>query len=110
MILNTITSVISAFQKTALAGFLNMLGQLLALLIIKLATLWVAPSLVILCFAFVGSPVIVLFLSSLLFYCGRFKMVSPNIRYFNFGGEESFWNGSKVLSYSDSNNNTISIH
>ena len=84
LILNTITSVISAFQKTALAGFLNMLGQLLALLIINLATLWVAPSLVILCFAFVGSPVIVLFLSSLLFYCGRFKMVSPNIRYFNF--------------------------
>lgn len=83
MILNTLGVVVAAFQKTALSSLFTLLGQLLALIIIFCLTKLCPPSLVALCIAFMGAPVIVLSIASIFMYKSRFKVVAPSITYFD---------------------------
>ncbi len=83
MILNTLGTVVSAFQKTALSSLFTMLGQVLALVIIFTLTKLAPPSLVALCIAYMGAPIVVLLVASIYMYNSRFKIVAPSSHYFD---------------------------
>lgn len=84
MFFNVLNTVVSAYQKTAMASLFAMLGQLLSLLLIFILTRIAPPSLVGLAFAISLSPIIILIVFSCILYKGSFKEVSPSYRYIDF--------------------------
>lgn len=79
MIVNVITSVISAFQRVALSSLFPVIGNLLSLLAIFLLTKFCPPSLELLAYAISVMPLIVVFIASFVLYTGKFKCVSPDV-------------------------------
>ena len=80
MIVNVLTSVIAAFQKVALSTVFPVIGNVLSLIAIWLLTKFCLPSLVALAFAISAMPIIVIVIASVILYCGKFKMVSPEFK------------------------------
>ena len=83
MIVNVITSVISAFQKVALSTSFPVIGNMLSLIIIWFLTKVSTPSLTNLAFAISAMPVLVLIIASVVLYLGNFRKVSPSVYYIN---------------------------
>ena len=77
MIVNVLTSVISAFQKVAFASVFSVIGQFLAFIIIIVLTKTTPPSLFGLALAYAAMPVFVLIIASIVLYSTQFKMVAP---------------------------------
>lgn len=84
MILKTISTIIVADQKPALAGFFDMVGQLLSLIIIFILTKTTEGSLLILGLVLGLVPVLVLVLSSILLFGSRYRNFTPGFRYVQF--------------------------
>lgn len=82
MVINTLTSVIAAFQKVALSQSFGVIGNVFSLLIITILKYTVPASLVVLAFVMAGTTILLTFLASLILYNGRFKKVSPSITCF----------------------------
>lgn len=83
MIVNVITSVLSAYQRVALSSFFIVLGNFISLLIIWFLTKYCEPSLVSLAFAISAMPVLVLFTVSIVLYSKQFKLVAPSVHCIN---------------------------
>lgn len=83
MIVNVLTSVISAYQKVALASTFPVIGNLLSLIVIWLLTKLCPPSLTWLAVAISAMPIIVLFVASYILYGKRFNRVSPDLKHIN---------------------------
>lgn len=80
MITHVITSVISAFQKTALASSFPVIGNVISLIIIFILTKTTPPSLIALAFAISSMPVIVQLVASVILFNKKFSKVSPSFR------------------------------
>lgn len=81
MITNIITSVISAYQKTALASAFPVIGNVLSLITIYILTLSVEPSLGILALSISIYPILVLTLFTIIMFNGELSQVKPSIKY-----------------------------
>ncbi len=81
MFFNVLNTVVSAYQKTAMASLFAMLGQLLSLLLIFILTRTTPPSLIGLAFAISLSPIVVLIIFSRILYTSSFKEISPSYKY-----------------------------
>lgn len=81
MFFNVLGTVVSAYQKTSISSLLTTLGQILSLLFIFILTKTTAPSLMGLALAISISPIIVLIISSIYLYKGRFKEIAPSPKF-----------------------------
>lgn len=80
MFFNVLGTVVTAYQKTAMASMFAMLGQVLSLLLIYIFTLTVPPSLAGLALAISLSPILILIIFSFILYRGPFKEVAPSYK------------------------------
>lgn len=80
MIVNVLTAVVSAYQKTALSSAFPVIGNFLSLIAIFLLTKLCPPSLVVLAFAISMMPIVVLFMASVFLFSRKFKAVCPSIK------------------------------
>lgn len=78
MIANTILSIINAYQKTALAALIPVIGNLLSLCIISILILTVESSLVILSIVISFAPIIVAIIFTIVLFNKKLKRISPN--------------------------------
>lgn len=81
MIVNIISTVVSAYQKVALSASFPVIGNALSLIVIYLLTQLCPPSLFNLAIAISIMPIIVMFFFSIFLFRHRFRRVSPNIKY-----------------------------
>lgn len=81
IVLKTISTVLIADQKPAKSAFFDMLGQLLALIIIFILTKTTKGSLLYLGLALGFIPIAVLLMSSFWFYRKQYKQVAPSFKY-----------------------------
>ena len=79
MVLQIVTNVCQAYQMTALASAIDMVGNLLSLLFMVILVYTVAPSLVHLSAALCLAPFIALLFTNIVLYRGRFRAVSPSL-------------------------------
>ncbi|HQO10257.1 MAG TPA: MATE family efflux transporter [Clostridiales bacterium] len=79
-----IGTVLYADQKPALANSIAPIGNLLALIIIYLLTKTTESSLVYLGLALSIAPLVIMIIFSTVLFFGRYKHISPSIRYFRF--------------------------
>ena len=80
MIVNVLTAVVSAYQKTALSSAFPVIGNFLSLIAIFLLTKFCPPSLVVLAIAISVMPIVVLFIASIFLFSKKFKAVCPSIK------------------------------
>lgn len=92
MFFNVLNTVVSAYQKTAMASLFAMLGQLLSLLVIYILTHIAPPSLVGLAFAISLSPIIILVIFSYILYKGPFKEISPSYKHIDLKQVKDLFN------------------
>ena len=92
MIVNVFIAVVSAYQKTALSSLFNVIGQACSLLIIGLMTYFVEPSLFNLAFAYSLMPVVIVGISSMLYFRSSMKNVAPKCCYINLDYAKDLWN------------------
>lgn len=92
IILKLLQNVLFAYQYSALASFLELLGSALSLCFIFLLTKTVYPNLTIVALVFSFSPVIVLLIGNLYFYSTKFKDVSPHYKYINISSAKDLFN------------------
>lgn len=85
IVFQTINTIIIADQKPALAGFFDLLGQLIALIIIFILTQTTEGSLNNLGFALGFAPIVILIIASLILYNGKYKLFSPSLKNIDFG-------------------------
>lgn len=79
MVLKIINTILIADQKPALANFNSMLGQVLTLIIIIILTNTTEGSLIKLAYALSLPPTIVLIISSIVLFRGRYKKFYPSL-------------------------------
>lgn len=84
MVVHVLSSVVSAYQKVALASAIPVIGHVGSLIVIYIFTKLFPPSLFLLSLAISLVPVIAYFFFSLYFFSGAFKEVKPNYKYVNF--------------------------
>lgn len=84
MIVNTLGSVLSAYQKTAVASLFPVVGNVVSLIVIVFLKNFTEPSLTKLAFAISTMPVIVLTVASIWLYSTVYKGISPSIRFVRF--------------------------
>ena len=92
MFFNVLNTVVSAYQKTAMASLFAMLGQLLSLLLIFILTRTTPPSLIGLALAISLSPIIVLLIFSRILYTSSFKEISPSYKYIDLKQVKDLFN------------------
>lgn len=83
MVVNILTTVISAYQQVALSSSFTVIGNLLSLIAIFFLTQYCPPSLLSLAFALSIMPIIVMIVASFILYYGKFREVSPSIKHIN---------------------------
>lgn len=84
IILKTINIVLIADQKPAKAATVDMLGQVLALLVIYTLTKFTNGSLYYLASAIGFSPVLILVIATIWYLSNDYKIYKPSIKYFSF--------------------------
>lgn len=110
MILKIINTIVSADQKTALAGFINLSGQLLVLVIIIIIRNYSKGSLVYLGFALGFSPVFIFIIASIILFNKQYKLFKPSFGSVDFSLTKSIMNiGLKILFNSDISYNSSTI-
>jgi O-antigen/teichoic acid export membrane protein len=82
MVLKLINTVLIADQKPAKSAFFDMIGQVLALLVIFILTKTTHGSLLYLALSLGCCPILVMVISSCWFYKGDYKLFSPSIKLF----------------------------
>lgn len=92
MIVNVFVAVVAAHQKTALSSLFNVIGQICSLVIIFFMTRFVEPSLFNLTFAFSMMPILIVAVSSLLYYSNSMKKIAPSIKSVNRNYIKDLWN------------------
>lgn len=92
MIVNVFLAVVAAYQKTALSSLFNVVGQFFSLIIIYSMTHFVEPSLYNLAYAYSMMPVVIIAVSSLIFYCTSMKRIAPGIKSINLSYTKDLWN------------------
>lgn len=80
MIFNVISSILAACQKVALSSAFPVIGNFLALIAIYLLTKFSQPSLLNLALAISYLPIIVYFISSIIFFSGKLKAIRPSFK------------------------------
>jgi O-antigen/teichoic acid export membrane protein len=83
-ILKLIGIVLYADQKPALANSIGPLGNILSISLIFLLTKTTESSLLYLAIVLSLSPIIIMILATILLYTGKYKTISPSIRYVRF--------------------------
>lgn len=83
IIINTLTSVIAAFQKVALSQSFGVIGNVISLFIIVILKFTAPASLVMLAFTMTSATFFVTLLASVFLYKRNFREVSPSFSYFN---------------------------
>ncbi len=81
MVLQIVGNVCQAYQMTALAGFVDMMGNVIALVFVILLTITFAPDLILLSGALCFAPLIAFFVANIVLYQNKFLIVSPSINY-----------------------------
>lgn len=81
MISNVISSVVSAYQQTALASSFPVIGNLISLLTIFILTKTVEPSLWILGLSISVFPILILIVAAFVMFNGQMRNVCPSIKY-----------------------------
>lgn len=84
MIVNTLGSVLSAYQRTAVASLFPVIGNVVSLIVIIFLTKFTEPSLVKLAFAISTMPVVVLTIASIWLYSSTYKEISPSVKCVRF--------------------------
>jgi O-antigen/teichoic acid export membrane protein len=84
LVLQLLTSIILAFQRSALSSAYELISSILSLVIIYLLTITTKGSLFYLAIVYSTSPALVLLISSLYFFKSRFKDISPSFSYIDF--------------------------
>ncbi|MBK6282674.1 MAG: oligosaccharide flippase family protein [Draconibacterium sp.] len=84
IVLKTINTIIVADQKPAKAAFFDMLGQLIALVIIYVLTKTTKGSLIYLGLGLGTAPILILLVSSFIFYSNRYKYFAPSLKFVQF--------------------------
>lgn len=92
MIVNILTSVISAYQKVALSSVFPVLGNFLSLIIIYILTKTCPPSLYSLALTISLMPIIVIIIASFILYHKKFKAIAPSVKYINKSYIKDLWN------------------
>ena len=84
IVLKIINVILIADQKPAKAAFFDMLGQLIALIIIFILTKTTNGSLIYLGLGMGVAPILVLIISSIWFYSGKYNYIAPTIKKIQF--------------------------
>ena len=84
LVVQLITTVLTANQQPAKASFYNLLGSLLSLLVIYILTKTTSGNLIYLGFSLSLMPVLVLIFSSIWLYSHKYRKYAPSIKYVNF--------------------------
>lgn len=92
MIVNVFVAVVAAHQKTALSSLFNVIGQACSLVIIGFMTYFVTPSLFNLAFAYSLMPVVIVAISSVIYFRTSMKNVAPRFSRINLGYVKDLWN------------------
>lgn len=92
IILKTISTIVIADQKPALAGFFDMIGQAIAFIIIYILTLTTKGSLVYLAFVIGFAPVLVLIVSSIYLFRTKYKEFIPKYENVDFSYAKDIMN------------------
>lgn len=92
MIANVFVAVVAAFQKVALSSLFNVIGQVFSLVIIFFMTKFIPPALTNLAVAFSLMPIIVVAVSSIIFFKRKFKKIAPNVKSINTSYIKDLWN------------------
>ena len=92
LVFNLITSILTADQQPAKASLFELIGQLVALLLIFVLTKTTEGSLLYLGIVLSASPVLVLILSSIWFYNGKYKPYRPSIKMVDFSKARTLLN------------------
>ena len=84
IVLKTINTVLIADQKPAKSSFLDMLGQLIALIIIFILSKITSGSLLYLGIVFGFTPILTLIISSIWLYNNQYNKIAPGIEFVKF--------------------------
>lgn len=84
MVFKTINTILLADQQPAKSALIDMIGQLMALLIIFVLTILTKGSLVYVGVALSLSPVLILIVFSLYYFKNKYYIVAPSINYIDF--------------------------
>lgn len=84
IVLKTINTIVIADQKPALSNFFDMLGQLISLVCVYLLTLTTKGSLISLGVSLGLSPLLILVLSSIYLFRGKYKQYKPTYKNIDF--------------------------
>lgn len=91
MIVNVFVSIVAAYQKTALSNLFAVIGQVCALCIIGMMTLFVEPSLLNLAFAYSMMPIVIVLVASIIYFRTSMKEVAPSIKAINTAYIKDLW-------------------
>lgn len=91
MIVNVFVAVVAAHQKTALSSLFNVIGQVFSLLIIGCMTMFVKPSLLNLAFAYSLMPIVIVAVSSIIYYRTSMRKIAPSISFVNVKYIKDLW-------------------
>ncbi|GHT50803.1 hypothetical protein FACS189440_18850 [Bacteroidia bacterium] len=83
IILKIINTILIADQQPAKSALFDMLGQVIALLIIFILTKTTSGSLLYLALALGASPILIMLVSSFWFYNHEYKIYQPSIKFFD---------------------------
>ena len=97
-VLKIINIVLFADQRAAMASLIDVSGQVVALIVIYSLTLVTKGSLLLLCICLCMTPLIVTILFSIFLYRGKYKKLSPSIKYIKIKHIKPLFNtGSKFF-------------
>ncbi len=91
MIVNVFVTVVAAYQKTALSNLFAVIGQVCALCIIGMMTLFVEPSLLNLAFAYSMMPIVIVLVASIIYFKTTMKEVAPSFKAINTAYIKDLW-------------------
>lgn len=81
MVLQIVSNVSQAFQKTALANSIDMIGNIISLVLVYVLTKTLLPDLIYLSIVLCVSPIIALIGANIYLFKGLFSGVSPSAKY-----------------------------
>lgn len=84
MFVNTIVSVVAAFQEVALSSLFSVVGNFLSLIAIYILRAFCPASLPLLGFVFALLPIVVTVIASIFLYLGKYKKVAPSLNHVKF--------------------------
>lgn len=84
MVVNTLVSVIAAFQKVALSNSFAPIGNIISLFVIYILTKTCPPSLIALALSLAAMPILVTLIATFILFSGKFKKVAPSISSVNY--------------------------